>query len=160
MSDSRSRKAPSTDTLPKDLEYLKLAFVNEHFEALAREAARVATERRSGFTDARVVPSGARPAREVAGRTADGLSGSARAVCPGSPACVDGVEDVADVDLDDRLGRVDRTGGPAPGPGAHQIGVCEETRATGGVEGWFHLATDSTPVRFDKQPTSPDCPRW
>ena len=39
MTDSDSRKAPSTDTLPKNLQYLKLAFVNEHFETLAREAA-------------------------------------------------------------------------------------------------------------------------
>ena len=39
MTDSHSRKAPSTDALAKDLQYLKLAFVNEHFEALAREAA-------------------------------------------------------------------------------------------------------------------------
>jgi len=39
MTDSHPRKAPSTDTLPKDLDYLKLAFVNEHFDGLAREAA-------------------------------------------------------------------------------------------------------------------------
>ena len=39
MSDSHPPKAPSTNTLPKDLQYLKLAFVNEHFDALAREAA-------------------------------------------------------------------------------------------------------------------------
>ena len=39
MTDSDPRKAPGTDTLPKDLPYLKLAFVNEHFETLAREAA-------------------------------------------------------------------------------------------------------------------------
>jgi DNA replication protein DnaC len=39
MTDSHPRKAPSTDTLPKDLQYLKLAFVNEHFETLAQEAA-------------------------------------------------------------------------------------------------------------------------
>jgi len=39
MTDSHPRTAPHTDTLPKDLEYLKLAFVNEHFEPLAREAA-------------------------------------------------------------------------------------------------------------------------
>jgi len=34
MSDSH----PPTDTLPKDLQYLKLAFVQEHFEPWAREA--------------------------------------------------------------------------------------------------------------------------
>jgi DNA replication protein DnaC len=39
MTDSHPRTAPHTDTLPKDLEYLKLAFVREHFEPLAREAA-------------------------------------------------------------------------------------------------------------------------
>jgi len=39
MSDSRPRTAPSTDTLPKDLESLKLPFVQAHFEPLAREAA-------------------------------------------------------------------------------------------------------------------------
>jgi DNA replication protein DnaC len=39
MNDSHPRQAPSTDTLPKDLQYLKLAFVNEHFDGLAREAA-------------------------------------------------------------------------------------------------------------------------
>jgi DNA replication protein DnaC len=39
MTDSHPRTAPGTDTLPKDLQYLKLAFVNEHFEPLAREAA-------------------------------------------------------------------------------------------------------------------------
>jgi DNA replication protein DnaC len=39
MTDSHPRNAPGTDTLPKDLQYLKLAFVNEHFEPLAREAA-------------------------------------------------------------------------------------------------------------------------
>jgi len=39
MTDSHPRKAPSTDTMPKDLDYLKLAFVNEHFDGLAREAA-------------------------------------------------------------------------------------------------------------------------
>ena len=39
MSDSHPRTAPSTDTLPEELQYLKLAFVNEHFEPLAQEAA-------------------------------------------------------------------------------------------------------------------------
>ena len=39
MSDSHPRNAPSTETLPKDLDYLKLAYVHEHFEGLAREAA-------------------------------------------------------------------------------------------------------------------------
>jgi DNA replication protein DnaC len=39
MSDSHPPKTPSTDTLPKDLQYLKLPFVQEHFEPLAREAA-------------------------------------------------------------------------------------------------------------------------
>jgi DNA replication protein DnaC len=39
MTASHPRTAPHTDTLPKDLEYLKLAFVREHFEPLAREAA-------------------------------------------------------------------------------------------------------------------------
>jgi DNA replication protein DnaC len=39
MSDSHPRTAPSTDTLPRDLQSLKLPFVQEHFEPLAQEAA-------------------------------------------------------------------------------------------------------------------------
>jgi DNA replication protein DnaC len=39
MCDSHPRTAPHTDTLPQELEYLKLAFVREHFEPLARGAA-------------------------------------------------------------------------------------------------------------------------
>jgi DNA replication protein DnaC len=39
MSASPPRKAPKTDTLPKDLQYLKLGFVQAHFDVLAQEAA-------------------------------------------------------------------------------------------------------------------------
>ncbi len=39
MSDSPPPKPPNTETLPNDLDYLKLLCVRAHFEALAREAA-------------------------------------------------------------------------------------------------------------------------
>ena len=39
MSDSTPPKPPTSDTLPAHLDYLKLVFVREHYEALAQEAA-------------------------------------------------------------------------------------------------------------------------
>ena len=39
MSDSNPPKPPASDTLPAHLDYLKLVFVREHYETLAREAA-------------------------------------------------------------------------------------------------------------------------
>lgn len=39
MSDSNPPKPPTSDTLPAHLDYLKLVFVREHYEPLAKEAA-------------------------------------------------------------------------------------------------------------------------
>jgi DNA replication protein DnaC len=39
MSDSTTPKPPTSDTLPEHLNYLKLVFVREHYEPLAKEAA-------------------------------------------------------------------------------------------------------------------------